>query len=297
MDIRHLRHFLAVADALHFGQAARHLNMEQAPLSQSIKRFEDQLGTKLFVRSKRGGTKLSPAGARMVDSARETVAKFDQTISEARDPENNSKERISMGFVTAGLFNIIPEALQKFQTQYTNVEVRIIEGKTKDLIEKVASSDLDLALTNSPTDKPPQLEFELLRKDRTMIAVPKTHPLATGPRPKLEDLIKGPLILFDRVSNPTLYDWIMPHFTSTDVNLNSYQHSGYTPTILSLVAAGLGIALVQESARALINPQVVMRQIADLPAEVTWNMHLVWNPANTTIEMKSLIELIRKAAH
>lgn len=296
MDVRHLRHFLAIADELHFGRAARRLNMEQAPLSQSIKRFEAALGFALFERSRHGGTRITAAGARFVDDARKAVAQFDRAMAKAQGLPEQISAPVSIGFVTAALFEILPAGLKPFRRRFADADVRLSEGRTTELIEQVADGTLDLALINAPADRPAAVAFELLRRDRTIAAIPRSDPMARLRALRLRELAGEPLVFFPREASPDLHEGIKKAFRDLGAAPRVVQQASYTPTILALVAAGLGYALVQESARALPFADVVFRPLADLPAELTWDLHLAWNPGVAKASTRLLADFLRHAA-
>lgn len=296
MDVKYLRHFLAVAGELHFGRAASRLNMEQAPLSQSIRRFEDRLGVELFVRSRRGGTRLSAAGTRMLDEARKAVDQYDRAVAAAQQTVEDVRDPVSVGFVTAGLLRLLPGALREFTTRFADADIRLQEGNTAELIDGIVSRQLDLALMNEPAKRPPNVEFELLRRDRTLAALPGSHPLAGKPRLTLAALAQEPLIFFPREAGPGLYDGILGAFAAAGCAPRIDQQARSTPTILSLVAAGLGYALVQESAQDLPFAEVVYLPVTDLPDDVSWNLHLVWNPATATPSARMFARHLRDTA-
>ena len=296
MDIRHFRHFLAVADELNFSRAAERLHMGQAPLSQSIRRFEENLGIRLFDRSQRGGTRLTPAGESLVEEARRAVAQYERAIAVVRGTETEVKDPVSVGFVTAGLLRVLPAAIRKFSDTYADVDIRLSEGTTAGLIAAVADRRLDLALTNTPPSSPAGVTFELLRRDRTLAALPKTHVLAARRRLTLADLAPHPMIFFPRDAGPSLYDGIVDSFAAAGAAPSIEQEARFTPTILSLVAAELGYALVQESAQALPYPNIVYRPVADLSPEVVWELHLARRADGESSSARALSDYLRNAA-
>jgi DNA-binding transcriptional LysR family regulator len=296
MDIRHLRHFLAVADELHFGRAAGRLNMEQAPLSQSIKRFEADLGVTLFDRSRRGGTRLTQAGAQLLDGARETVAKFDLTISTIRDSGGPAETPISVGFVTTGVLSILPTAIKRFHGVHPDVRIKLVEASTPDLVERVRYQKLDFALINDPPERPSSLTFELLRRDAIVAALPVAHPLAGGDTVSLHALATAPMIFHPRAISPGLHDGILKAFSAAGQTPRIGQEAQFTPTILSLVSAGLGYALIPESAKALPYRNIVFLPVADLPTDLTWGLHLVSRPDMPQLTTKVFGDFLREAA-
>ncbi|HCH56082.1 MAG TPA: hypothetical protein DEV64_03235 [Rhodospirillaceae bacterium] len=296
MEIRHFRHFLAVADELNFSRAAERMNMGQAPLSQSIRRFENNLGVKLFDRSQRGGTRLTPAGDGLVEEARRAIAQFDTAVAKARGTDREVRGRVSVGFVTAGLLRVLPAAIRNFNDQHAGVDIRLTEGMTAGLIDAVADRSLDLALTNAPPTRPPEVHFELLRRDRTLVALPKSHLLAGGERITIKDLAPFPAVFFPRESSPNLYDALMQAFADNGSRPKIEQEARLTPTILSLIDAGLGYAFVQESAQYLPFNDVVFRPVADLSPGIVWDLHLAQPRDGTSSGARVFAGELRAAA-
>ena len=296
MDIRHLRHFIAVADELHFGRAAQRLNMEQAPLSQSIKRFEQELGVRLFDRSRRGGTRLTRAGAQLLEEARRTVSQFDRTIATVRDTAGPPRDPVSVGFVTAGILRILPAAIKQFHGTHPDVRVQLAEASTPDLVERSRAGKLDLALINDPPERPAGLSFELLRRDPIRAALPHDHPLAPSNAVTLRALAPEPMIFYPRSISPGLHDGILRAFADAGQTPRIEQEAQFTPTILALISSGLGYALIQDGARALPYPNVVFRPVSDLPADLTWGLHLVWRPDRASAVVRYFAGLLRSQA-
>lgn len=296
MEIRYLRHFLAVAEELHFSRAARRLNMEQAPLSQSIRRLEDHLGTRLFDRSARGGTRLTEAGRRLRVEAERAVIHFEAAMQSARHPESAGPVIVNAGFVTLGLLGPLPRAIRAMATIRPEVSVRLQEGATASLLERVSDGRLDLALVH-PVDRAPRgLELVQVRRDRIVAALPAEHPLANRNRITLHDLAAEPLIFFPPAASPDLHYRLQTAFADLGIVPRIEQEARSTPTMLLLVAAGLGYALVAESARYLPFSNVSFLPVTDLPDGLDWSLALASNPQQTSEAGLELAELIRRQA-
>ena len=274
MDIGYLRHFLAVADELHFGRAALRLNMEQAPLSQSIRRLERRLGVTLFERSRRGGTKLSEAGLRLLPEARQAVQQFELALLSVQPATAQSPTQLRVGFVTLGLLDLLPSAVRAMAASHPHVSVRLVEGSTSALLDHLAGGRLDLALVH-PVDPPPaKLGLTLIREDRIMAALPAAHPLAGRPRVSLRDLASEPLVFFPPESSPMLHAQIKSAFASLGLTPRIEQEARATPTMLLMVAAGFGYALLGESARYLPFSNVAFVPVSDVPPTLRWSIAL-----------------------
>jgi len=296
MDIRYLRHFLAVAEELHFGHAANRLNMEQAPLSQSIKRLETFLGVTLFDRSPRGGTKLTGAGQVLKAEAEKTVAQFDRAISLTRRFAGSTLEPIKVGFVTAGVLDILPNAVKSFSNSFPEIRIQLQEGSTSDMLAAVDADRIQLALVHPIDTPPPGVVLEEIRRERTMVALPRSHPFAGRKQIPLRDLADEPLVFFPRTASPDLYKRFMSYFQDQGVTPHIEQEARLTPTILLLVSAGLGYGLVQESARKLPFPNIVFLPLSDLPFDLHWSLSLAWKPRVASKAVQDFAATIKRIA-
>lgn len=276
MDIRYLRHFLAVAEELHFGRAARRLGMEQAPLSQSIKRLEAHLGVRLFERSARSGTRLTEAGRRLRPEAERALLQFQAAMDSARQVAQPAPVTLRVGFVTLGLMGPLPGAIRAMEQARPDVSVRLEEGATADLLERVAEGRLDLALFHPVERRPPGVAVRPVRRDRIIAALPSSHRLAGRGKVSLRDLADDPLILFPSASGADLRRGILQAYRDFGLTPRIEQEARSTPTMLLLVAAGLGYALVAESARYLPFSNVAFVALSDLPDTLDWGLWLGW---------------------
>lgn len=290
MDIRHFRHFLAVAEELHFGRAAARLNMAQAPLSQSIRRLEAHLGTRLFDRSPHAGTRLTEAGRSFRPAAERAVQQFDAAVGQARKAGGAASAPVRVGFVTLGLLERLPRALRALENAHPDVSVRLEEGATSALLEGVARGRLDLALVHPAREVPDGVQLSEIRRDRIVAALPRGHPLADRRRVALSELAGDPMIFFPRSASPDLHDSLHAVFRSAGLTPRVHQEARSTPTMLLLVAAGLGHALVAESARFLPFSDVAFVAISDLPADLRWGLDLAWKPELAEAPVRRLAE-------
>ena len=232
----------------------------------------------------------------MLDGARETVAKFDLTISTIQDSGGPPEVPISVGFVTTGILKILPAAIKRFHGIHPDVRIKLAEASTPDLVERMRDQRLDLALINDPPERPSSLTFELLRRDPIVAALPGTHPLAAADTVSLHALATAPMIFYPRAISPGLHDGILKAFSSAGQTPRIEQEAQFTPTILALVSAGLGYALIPESTKALPYRNIVFRPVIDLPTDLTWGLHLVSRPDMTRLTTKVFGDFLRDAA-
>ncbi len=269
--------------------------MEQAPLSQSIQRLEKWLGVALFERSGRG-TRLTRPGTVLIEEARRAVLQFDRATSAARRAGGNQRESITVGFVTAGMLRLLPLAIRSFNSELSQARIQLLEASTTDLLHGVANGELDLALVH-PIDQPaPGVVLEELKRDRTVAALPRAHLLANRRSVAMGDLADEPMIFFPRSASPGLYARFHAFFDERGISPRIEQEARFTPTILSLVGAGLGYALVQESAASISPANVAFLPIRDLPADLAWVLALAWRPESASAATQAFVRILRNLA-
>jgi DNA-binding transcriptional LysR family regulator len=259
IELRHLRYFLAVADTLHFTRAAKQLGIAQPPLSQQIKKLEHLLGHPLFVRSTRG-VRLTPAGALLATRARTILDKVRDDLTQVRRLGRGEEGTLTVGFSGSVMFTNLPAAIQAFRRRYPRVELRLRELVTASQLTALLDRTIDLAFLRDgdPTDG---IEVHTLLKERFLAALPESHPLAAKPVLRVKDLAAEGFILFARHRGPLAYDRTIACCERAGFTPNIVQEAPQFPTVIRLVAAGLGVSLVPQCLANLAIPGAVYRDV------------------------------------
>ncbi|ADV84338.1 LysR substrate-binding domain-containing protein [Terriglobus saanensis] len=259
IELRHLRYFLAVAETLHFSEAARRLGMAQPPLSQQIKRLEEILGHQLFNRTTRG-VRLTPAGSLLVERARSTLAKVNDDIEQVRHIGRGEEGTLTVGFAGSVIFTPLPAAIRTFRRLYPRVELRLQEMFTSGQIAALHNGTLDLAFLRDgdPTEGLTQLT---LRKEPYVAILSEKHPLASKKTLQVKDLAGEPFVLFDRRMGPLAFDRTVACCERAGFRPNIIQNAPQWPTVVRLVAAGLGVSLAPACVTAVTIPGTVYRPV------------------------------------
>ncbi|MXV44658.1 LysR family transcriptional regulator [Saccharibacter sp. 17.LH.SD] len=261
MDIRHFRYFVAIAETGSITRAAERLGMEQPPLSQQIRRLEEDLGVSLFRRQTRGVV-LTEEGRNLLPRARLILDLRRQFIETAHGLARGEQGHLRIGLAGAiPLLPAIPFAIRQFRTIAPSVTLSLEESNTPALCEALLAHKIDIAVLRPPVPDPERVQVIPLLDEPTLIALPKGHPLTDQPRLHLHQLKDEPLIIFPRELGPGFYDAI----------LAAYQNAGITPPLgqqapqvagtIPLVAAGLGISIVPQSLHQLHTGGVTFHQI------------------------------------
>ncbi len=272
--IRQLWMFLAVAEELHFGRAARRLGMSQPPLTEQIKVLEQSLKLQLFERSRRG-TKLSSAGTAILPAARRFADQIEQLEKIIREVATGHSGVLHVGAITSAMLDSVPSLLDQLKLYSPNLTVFVKEIDSVEAIPALENGELDLAFVRLEGDLGSGIETMPLNEERLAVALPKDHPLAILPRVRLRTLESEQLVMSSRQVSPVYFDMLV----------SICRTHGFAPRILhevrsiasqvAYVSCGQGVALVPASMRKLAPENVVIRPLKERVMVVT--SALAWN--------------------
>jgi len=274
MDLRHMRHFVAVAEELHFARAASRLNIAQPPLSQSIKRLEDHLGVVLLNRSRRS-VELTDAGRVFLEEARRTLmhAELARKLTQregARVPE------VRVGFIGPALYRVLPAFMVRFRACEPGVHIRLFERSSHEQVEGAGSGDLDVGFIVGATRQVEDCDSMIVERAATVAAVPAHWPLARKRSVSLHELAQQPFVMPpERFASKTSHAKAI--FNRVGAAPPVVQEVLQTNTALTLVGAGIGCSLTTATA-ALAEPRNVrFLEIEDgVPRSLDWELAMVW---------------------
>ncbi|MBP2630657.1 MAG: transcriptional regulator, LysR family [Firmicutes bacterium] len=250
MELRHLKYFVVVAEELHFTRAADRLNMAQPPLSQQIHQLENELGVQLFYRNKRQ-VELSAAGEIFLKSVYKILNDIEKACDTAQRTHRGELGKIVVGFTGAATFGILPHLLQPYRTKFPLVDLAVLQLNTTDQIQSLLNGEINIGIIYVPV-KNPGLTFKVIHQQPFIIAMPKNHPLASKSDPiELQELSKETFIMIPRKAGQVYYDTIINIFHSAGFSPNIGPEVYELQTSISLVAAGMGVALVPDSIQTL----------------------------------------------
>ena len=249
MELRDCRCFVAVAEELHFGRAAARLCMAQPPLSQRIRALEEELGAALFVRTSRK-VALTPAGEAFWREARALLAQAAQAEAVARRVASGLAGVLRVGFVNPAMDAFLSAALATFRQSAPEVELTLREMSSREQVEALAGERLDVGFLRHGWGTPPAgMEVAVVSREPYVLAVPQGHPLAHRGRAALADLDGAAMILPQRGQAPSLRAAIEAALGAAGAKVVVVQEAASKFTMLSLVAAGVGVALLPASVR------------------------------------------------
>ena len=275
IELRVWRQFVALAQTLHFGRAAQRLHMTQPPLTQAIQQLERRLGTVLFERTRRS-VALTPSGAALVEPARQLLQQAAALTARARDAARGELGHIRLGFVSTIGYGPLPGWLRAFREAHPGITVELREATGDVQLEAFAQHELDAGfLLHAPGIAPlPSLQRLSLGVEPLLLALPESMPPRTTPA----RLLREPLVIFPRAIAPSLYDAVLAFYHRQGVTPVIAQEAIQMQTIVNLVSAGLGVALVPRSMKLLQRPGIVYRALPPALAQAAPRAEtsLVW---------------------
>jgi DNA-binding transcriptional LysR family regulator len=294
LELRQLRYFVTVAEELHFGKAALRLHMTQPPLSQTIQALEELLGAALFERNRRG-VALTPAGQALLPEARRLLAQSQELGQLVQRAAAGEVGRLTLAFVSSADYSVLPPFLRAYRSAYPQVQITLQEATSDLQLDDLLHSRIDVGLLIPPLPDKARLELDYLPvlNEPLVLALPAGLP-ALGKKGKLSlaALPPLPLIIFPRAISPALYDAILSVFQTAGVTPEIGQQAIQMQTIVSLVSAGMGMALVPQSVSNLMRTGVEYRSLSDATPLVETG--LAWRRDNASPVLHGFLELLRK---
>ncbi|MGX9431333.1 MULTISPECIES: LysR substrate-binding domain-containing protein [Bradyrhizobium] len=274
MDYRQLRYFIAVAEELSFSRAARRLNISQPPLSTQIKAIEAEVGTILLSRD-RHKVELTPAGEVLLDNARRAVKLLEQTAEAVRRAGRGEAGTIRLAFTSSvPMREAFARMLRAFRNRYPDVQIELQHLGTGSQFAALADDQIDFGILRPPAMLQQNRNIRLvpLWRDRSRLFFPSSHPFAGSAAPvEMTDLVDQPFVGVEPVVNCGMHEHLMTLCGAAGFAPRIAQEARELNTVLGLVSAGLGIAVLPECYTCMAIPGVSSRPIAGIDAE-SWLM-------------------------
>jgi DNA-binding transcriptional LysR family regulator len=292
MDLFQLRCFVAVCEELHFGRAATRLHMTQPPLSRQIRLLEDSVGARLLDRTSRS-VRLTPAGAVLRDDAVRILRLAQDAAATAHRTALGELGRVVIGYTAVAGYVLIPTLLKLAREKLPGIDIVLEEMVSAQQYRALAEEALDLAFVR-PLESDADFQYHPITREPMQLAIPAGHALARKQRIALADMAGQPLVMYSEKEGKYFHDKIRRLFTATGVRPLYVHHIGQTHTIMALVSAGIGLAVVPASARQLGLENVEFRDLwrKDVRAEI----YLAWRRLERNPAQRRLREFIVQAS-
>jgi len=289
LEISQLRCFVATAEELHFGRAARRLNMTQPPLSRQIQLLERVVGARLLERTSRQ-VSLTAAGRVFLPEAQRIVRLAEAATLAVRRAAQGQSGRVAVGFTAVSGYSLVPGLVARAREALPDVGLELYEMVSADQVEGLLSGQLDVALLRPPVDRAAFASRPLMA-EALAAALPPDDPLASRERLRLVDLHDRPLVMYSRWGAGYFHNLVMRLLDAEGVAPRLVQHVTQIHSMLGLVRAGLGAAVVPASAGELHFGEVVFRPLDTDPPRPA-EMRFAWRRDNANPVLKSVLDLL-----
>jgi DNA-binding transcriptional LysR family regulator len=290
MELRHLRYFVTLAEELHFRRAAERLHMAQPPLSQQIRQLETELGFQLLYRTKRT-VQLTDAGEAFLVQSRRILQQLEQAIELGRQISRGEMGQLAIGFVSSAAYNVLPEILRMFRTCVPGVALELHELTSDQQLQWLRERRIDVGFVRPPVEDE-EFSSQVIFQEPLMVALPETHPLAQQAQVSLRSLSHQPFILFPRSLAPGLYDQIITLCQQADFSPTVAQEAIQMQTIVSLVAAQMGVAIVPASLQNLQRTGVIYKAVEEPTPKVA--IASIWRHDDLSATVQRFLEIARQ---
>lgn len=247
-DLRALRYFVVVAEELHFGRAARRLHISQPPLSQAILALEARLGVTLLHRTRRS-VALTHAGGVLLQRARALLDQAHQAGIAAQRASRGEIGRLTVGFILAATHRLLPLALREFRRRMPEVELVLKEMPIPAQLRALAEGEIDLGFLRPPVDGK-LIAAATLTREPLVVALPEGHRFAHFRTLQLARLAAEPFVISTPGRSP-LHSQMISACAAAGFTPHVVQDAANILTVIGLVRAGLGVALLPQSIETL----------------------------------------------
>lgn len=291
VELRHLTGFVAVAEELHFGRAAERLHMAQSPLSQQIRLLERDLGVRLFDRTTRS-VRLTPAGRALLEPARHLLAEASAVRRTVQAAHLGEVGRVTVGFAGASSYAALPVLTRAVTSELPGIELALVgQTYTGEALGRIAEGSLDLGFVALPVRR--GVSARLVRRERLVLAVPDSHPLVDRTEVAFAELEREPFVTFPVARGSAVREATVQACHDAGFAPRIVQEAPDSYNLLALVGAGVGVAVVVESARSIHLEHVVFRRLAgdDVPV---LPIALGWRTGNPSAALQAVLRVAER---
>lgn len=285
-ELRHYRYFAVLAEELHFARAAERLGISQPALSQQLRLMERKIGAALLIRDRRK-VELSEVGRVLQEQARAVLQRASEAQAVTTQAASGNAGRVEIGYVaSAALSGVLPRLVHQYRSERPAVQVVLREMDMLDQLAALARGALDLGFIRPPVPNWPEglTSFDLL-VEPMVVVLRRSHALAQAPRIRLSALQHDTFICTHRREGVGFYEITMALCRAAGFVPRTEVFSSQTSILISMVAAGLGVALVPQSASAFAPPDVVFRPLASNTVKSKLTLVHAYNNQSRAVQM------------
>jgi DNA-binding transcriptional LysR family regulator len=288
MELRHLRYFTAVVECKGYREASRRLHIAQPSISQAVSDLEDELGLKLFSRTGRNA-RLKPEGEIFYADAVRILQQAETAILTAKRAAQGKVGRLSIGFIGSATLSFLPDLIRRYKLEYPNVKLALHELYPVELDKACDRGEIDIAITRTLSlERSKNRQSRVLLRDPLVAVLPRSRKLKSK-KIRLADLANERFILFHRQGAPGVFDTIVGACRSQGFSPRVENEPNSMQTILSLVEAEEGVAIVPASTSNLRSNGV---QFVRLVPDLYLDLIVAWQLGETSVVVRTFLDFL-----
>lgn len=292
MELRHLRYFVAAAEAENVSRAALKLHVSQPALSRQIRDLEQELGFDLFERSAKS-VRLTEAGQSFLKEARAVLERVDEAVRTARAIATGDRAELHVGYAPSPTVRIMPQILRAFQTRFPKIRVKLHDLSSEEMLAGVREGKLQVAFLVRPNRAMLRgLHFEELTRDTMCLAVPPGHNLASVRSVTLAQVAQQPLVVFSRKDYPEYQQYLEALLTPIKAKPKISEESDTAANLIAAVESGCGVSILPQSFACSVGPRLKLIPLSPVPEPLL--IGAVWAAQGLTANAEALIRVAKQ---
>jgi len=290
MELRHLRYFTAVVECKGYREASRQLHIAQPSISEAVSDLEDELGLKLFSRAHRNA-RVTPEGEIFYEDAVRILQQAETAVLTAKRAAEGKVGRLSIGFIGSATLSFLPDLIRRYKLEYPNVKLALHDLYPAELDKACDRGEIDIAITRTLSlERSKNRQSRVLLRDPLVAVVPRSRKLRLRSKKiRLADLANERFILFHRQGAPGVFDTIVGACRSQGFSPQVENEPNSMQTILSLVEAEEGVAIVPASISNLRSNGV---QFVRLVPDLHLDLIVAWSRGETSVILRTFLDFL-----
>jgi DNA-binding transcriptional LysR family regulator len=290
MELRHLRHFVAVAENLNFTKAAAKLHLAQPSLTRQIHNLEEEIGVRLLNRSK-SQVALTEEGRSFLVDARRVLALATESVQAVQRLSRGETGQLNIAYSSNFNFELLPETLSTFRLAFPHIALNLFDMTPAEQLRALEVRKIDLGFVGlRPPASTGGLQWQSIARHRTVVVLPAKHSLASKRLVKLGELKTMFFVGMSEKTHPGFRDWLCETCQPAGFTPRILQDAELEPALMTFVAEGLGVTLAREHIKTLPHPGVAIRPLA--PAVKT-DYYIAWNRDNDSRALQQYVEIVK----
>ncbi|HZO84768.1 MAG TPA: LysR substrate-binding domain-containing protein [Verrucomicrobiae bacterium] len=293
MELRHLRYFVAVADALNFTKAAEQLHLAQPSLTRQIHNLEGELGVRLFNREKNQVT-LTAEGRAFLSDAKRLLAQAEESVNSVQRLSRGHTGELNIAYLSNFNFELLPETLGAFRIACPHVSLNLFDMSPAEQLRALEARKIDLGFIGlRPPRTPKDLQWECISHHEIVVVLPAHHPMAKKQKIHVTELKQEFFIGMSEISHPGFRDWLIAACRPGGFVPRIIQDAELESALMQVIAQGLGVTLARSEIRKLPHPGVVFRTLMPTIKTDHW---IAWNQNNGSPTLLHYVNIVKKTS-